>query len=152
MSPAAPEATNRASTTPRRDGVARFAGRGGEVATATGRTPRIDADPKEASRWRPDPARGRPQPPGPSGARNRSGPGGVTTTRHRYGRVSMRLGRAAVGVALVAMVIVAGCSADRDSGGGGGSAGGGGPGAAAGHPAAPRDGQPAPGPPAGQGG
>ena len=36
----------------------------------------------------------------------------------------MRLGRAAVGVALVAMVIVAGCSADRDSGGGGGSAGG----------------------------
>jgi hypothetical protein len=36
----------------------------------------------------------------------------------------MRLGRAAVGVALVAMVIVAGCSADRDSSGGGGSAGG----------------------------
>jgi hypothetical protein len=35
----------------------------------------------------------------------------------------MRLGRAAVGVALVAMVIVAGCSADGDSGGGG-SAGG----------------------------
>src|ERR671911_1905324 len=127
MSPAAPEATNRTSTTPRRDGVARFAGRGGEVATATGRTPRIDADPKEASRWRPDPASGRPQPPGPSRARNRSGPGGVTTTRHRYGRVSMRLGRAAVGVALVAMVIVAGCSADRDSGGGGGAAGGGAP-------------------------
>src|ERR687890_2735584 len=40
MSPAAPEATNRASTTPRREGVARLAGRGGEVATATGRTPR----------------------------------------------------------------------------------------------------------------
>src|SRR5215218_2146930 len=40
MSPAAPEATNRASTTPRSDGVARLAGRGGEVATATGRTPR----------------------------------------------------------------------------------------------------------------
>src|SRR5215216_4749736 len=40
MSPAAPEATNRARTTPRRDGVARWAGRGGEVATATGRTPR----------------------------------------------------------------------------------------------------------------
>src|SRR4029450_13058131 len=40
MSPAAPEATNRASTAPRRDGVARLAGRGGEVATATGRTPR----------------------------------------------------------------------------------------------------------------
>ena len=36
----------------------------------------------------------------------------------------MRLGRAAVGVALVAMVIVAGCSADGGSGGGGGSAGG----------------------------
>src|SRR5215207_11546322 len=63
MSPAAPEATNRASTTPRREGVARFAGRGGEVAMATGRTPRIDADPKEASRWRPDPASGRPLPP-----------------------------------------------------------------------------------------
>src|SRR4029450_8463031 len=40
MSPAAPEATNRASTAPRRDGVARWADRGGEVATATGRTPR----------------------------------------------------------------------------------------------------------------
>src|SRR4029450_10342799 len=40
MSPAAPEATNRASTTPRRDGVARLAGRGGGVDTATGRTPR----------------------------------------------------------------------------------------------------------------
>src|SRR5512132_38320 len=40
MSPAAPEATNRASTTPRSDGVARLVGRGGEVATATGRTPR----------------------------------------------------------------------------------------------------------------
>jgi hypothetical protein len=38
--------------------------------------------------------------------------------------MSMRLGRAAVGVALVAMVIVAGCSADGDGGGGGGSAGG----------------------------
>lgn len=36
----------------------------------------------------------------------------------------MRLGRAAVGVALVAMVIVAGCGAGGDSGGGGGSAGG----------------------------
>ena len=36
----------------------------------------------------------------------------------------MRLGRAAVGVALVAMVIVAGCSADGDDSGGGGSAGG----------------------------
>ena len=36
----------------------------------------------------------------------------------------MRLGRAAVGVALVAMVIVAGCSADGDGGGGGGSTGG----------------------------
>ena len=35
----------------------------------------------------------------------------------------MRLGRAAVGVALVAMVIVAGCSADGDDSGGGGSAG-----------------------------
>jgi Domain of unknown function (DUF4349) len=35
----------------------------------------------------------------------------------------MRLGRAAVGVALVALVVVTGCSADRDSGGGG-SAGG----------------------------
>src|SRR4030095_17184116 len=52
MSPAAPEATNRASTTPRSEGVARLVGRGGEVATATGRTPRLDADPKEASRWR----------------------------------------------------------------------------------------------------
>src|SRR5215213_11012896 len=40
MSPAAPEATNRASTAPRSDGVARLVGRGGEVATATGRTPR----------------------------------------------------------------------------------------------------------------
>src|SRR5512132_4660794 len=40
MSPAAPEATNRASTTPRSDGVARLVGRGGEVATATGKTPR----------------------------------------------------------------------------------------------------------------
>ena len=36
----------------------------------------------------------------------------------------MRLGRVAVGVALVAMVIVAGCSADGDDSGGGGSAGG----------------------------
>ena len=36
----------------------------------------------------------------------------------------MRLGRAAVGVALVAMVIVAGCGADGGGGGGGGSAGG----------------------------
>ena len=36
----------------------------------------------------------------------------------------MRLGRAAVGVALVAMVIVAGCSADGDDSGGGGSTGG----------------------------
>jgi hypothetical protein len=35
----------------------------------------------------------------------------------------MRLGRAAVGVALVAMVIVAGCSADGGGGGGGGSTG-----------------------------
>jgi Domain of unknown function (DUF4349) len=35
----------------------------------------------------------------------------------------MRRRRAVVGVALVAMVIVAGCSADRDSSGGGGSAG-----------------------------
>ena len=36
----------------------------------------------------------------------------------------MRLGRVAVGVALVAMVIVAGCSGDGDDSGGGGSAGG----------------------------
>ena len=36
----------------------------------------------------------------------------------------MRLGRVAVGVALVAMVIVAGCSADGDDSGGGRSAGG----------------------------
>ena len=36
----------------------------------------------------------------------------------------MRLGRAAVGVALVAMVIVVGCSADGGSDGGGGSTGG----------------------------
>ncbi|HEV3012168.1 MAG TPA: DUF4349 domain-containing protein [Actinomycetota bacterium] len=35
----------------------------------------------------------------------------------------MRLGRAAVGVALVAMVIVAGCNADGGGGGGGGSTG-----------------------------
>ncbi|HSO51341.1 MAG TPA: DUF4349 domain-containing protein [Actinomycetes bacterium] len=35
----------------------------------------------------------------------------------------MRLGRVAVGVALVAMVIVAGCSADGDDSGGGGSTG-----------------------------
>jgi hypothetical protein len=36
----------------------------------------------------------------------------------------MRLRRAAVGVALVALVVMTGCTADRDSSGGGGSAGG----------------------------
>src|SRR5512132_536939 len=40
MSTAAPEATNRASTTPRSDGVGRLGGRGGEVAMATGRITR----------------------------------------------------------------------------------------------------------------
>jgi len=68
-------------------------------------------------------------PPGPAaaapdGARNRSGPAGVPTSRHRHGRVSMRVGRAAVGMALVAMVVVAaGCSG---RGGGADTAGGGG--------------------------
>src|SRR4249919_1355128 len=123
MSPAAPEATNRASTAPRRDGVARLAGRDGEVATATGRTPR-----RSMQTWRrlPDGGPNRQavvHNPGSSGARNRSGSGGVTTTRHQHWRVSMRRRRAVVGVALVAMVIVAGCSANRDSSGGGSSAG-----------------------------
>src|SRR5262245_24987283 len=76
MSPAAPEATNRASTTPRRDGVARLAGRDGEVATATGRTPRRSM---RTPRRLPDD--------GPARQatvhipRNRSGPGGVPTIR-----------------------------------------------------------------------
>jgi hypothetical protein len=57
-----------------------------------------------------------------SEARNRSGPDGVPTSRHRDGRVGMRLRMAAVGVALAAMVIVTGC----EGRGGGDSAGAGG--------------------------
>src|SRR5215217_2572840 len=66
MSPAAPEATNRASTTPRSDGVVRLPGRGGEVATATGRTPR--------DRCRPA---GGFQMPAPGGKRSSTSPGGA---------------------------------------------------------------------------
>jgi hypothetical protein len=64
----------------------------------------------------------------------------------------MRLGRAAVGVALVAMVIVAGCSADGDSGGGGGSAGGEAQVAPAADQAATEQDQPAKAAPAGKAG
>src|SRR5829696_6550567 len=89
MSPAAPEATNRARTTPRREGVARLAGRGGEVATATDRTPRRSV---QTRRRLPDGGPTRQAAvhtlPGRAGARNRSGPGDVTTTRHRHGRVT----------------------------------------------------------------
>src|SRR5215218_10610946 len=84
MSPAAPEATNRASTTPRRDGVARLAGRGGEVATATGRTPRRSM---QTRRRLPDAGPTRQatvHSPGGDGARNRSGAGAVPSSRHRH--------------------------------------------------------------------
>jgi hypothetical protein len=64
----------------------------------------------------------------------------------------MRLGRAAVGVALAAMVIVAGCSADGDSGGGGGSAGGEAQVAPAADQAATEQDQPAKAAPAGKAG
>src|SRR5215211_7670821 len=137
MSPAAPEATNRASTTPRRDGVARLAGRGGEVATATGRTPRRSMQTRrrlpDAGRTRQatvhSPAAGWDGPGAASLNRGpRTGPGTVRAPApsHRadtdIGRVGMRLRRAAVGVALAAMVGAAGCSADGgDSGAGGGS-------------------------------
>jgi hypothetical protein len=66
--------------------------------------------------------------------------------------MSMRLGRAAVGVALVAMVIVAGCSADGDGGGGGGSAGGEAQVAPAADQAATEQDQPAKAAPAGKAG
>src|SRR4029453_10769448 len=130
MSPAAPEATNRASTAPRRGGVARLAGRGGEVATATGRTPRRSM---QTRRRLPDGAPTRQAAVhslGESGVarrrltvRNRSAAGGVTTSRHRHGRVGMQLRRAAVGVALVATVVAAGCSGGGDGAGGGGGEG-----------------------------
>jgi Domain of unknown function (DUF4349) len=64
----------------------------------------------------------------------------------------MRLGRAAVGVALVAMVIVAGCSADGGNGGGGGSAGGEAQVAPAADQAATEQDQPAQAAPAGKAG
>src|SRR4029453_18946318 len=121
MSPAAPEATNRARTTPRRDGVARVAGRGGEVATATGRTPRRSVQtrrrlPDGGPTWQavvhsPRVQRGK-EPLRPGRRHNHQ-----TPTREG----DMRRGRMAVGMALVAMVIVTGCSSD--GGGGGGSAG-----------------------------
>src|SRR4029450_14146396 len=98
MSPAAPEATNRARTTPRRDGVARRAGRGGEVATAPGRPPRRsiqtrrrlpDGGPTRQATVHSPPADGR--------VRNRSAARAVPTTRHRLWRVGMRLRRAGGG-------------------------------------------------------
>src|SRR5829696_6513422 len=138
MSPAAPEATNRASTTPRRDGVARLAGGGGEVATATGRTPRRSMQTRrrlpDAGRTRQatvhSPAAGWDGPGAASLNRGpRTGPGTVRAPApsHRadtdIGRVGMRLRRAAVGVALAAMVVAAGCSGDGsdDSAAGGAS-------------------------------
>src|SRR5918992_2324151 len=127
MSPAAPEATNRASTTPRRDGVARLAGRGGEVATATGRLLGDRCRPGGGFQMAARPGKRSSTPSGVERARNRSGADGVTTTRHRHGRVGMRLRRAAVGVALVALVVMTGCTADRDSSGGGGAGGRGAP-------------------------
>src|SRR5918996_5009581 len=83
MSPAAPEATNRASTTPRSDGVARLVGRGGEVATATGRTPRCWMQTRSRL---PDGGRpGKRASTGPAGGRGRAGPpdGGRGTVRAR---------------------------------------------------------------------
>jgi hypothetical protein len=42
------------------------------------------------------------------------------SSRHRHGRVSMQLRRAAVGVAVVAMVVLAGCDRGGEGSGGGG--------------------------------
>src|SRR4029450_1573812 len=117
MSPPAPERTNRASTTPRSDGVVRLLGRGGEGATATGRTPRDRCRPAGGFQM---PAPGGKRSSTPPGApRNRSGAGGVPSSRHRHGRVSMQLRRAAVGMALVAMVAPGGCDWGRGRDGGG---------------------------------
>src|SRR5918992_5290079 len=89
MSPAAPEATNRASTTPRRAGVARLAGRGGEVATATGGTPR-----RSIRTWGGFQIAGRPgkrTSTGPGSTGNRSAPVGVPPSRRGTREVGMQL-------------------------------------------------------------
>src|SRR5512132_2327031 len=117
MSPAAPEATNRASTTPRSDGVARLVGRGGEVATATGRTPRRSM---QTRRRLPDGGRpGKRASTGPrpvrqcgAGRRHRQepfGPGPRPNEQAPRREGGMRLRGVTVGVTLVATVILADC-------------------------------------------